>query len=108
MLSSSITRSWSVVWLLCASCRSWDAAPTYSYDSKSGAASGAGRSRAGARRWVGSEEEDGGAMRRRRSNALRKRAAADAGWVSRERIFLESLTAFKRAGARSIAYSPLT
>ena len=61
MLSSSITRSTSVVWLLCASCRSWDAAPTYSYDSKSGAASGAGRSRAGARRWVGSEEEDGGA-----------------------------------------------
>ena len=30
------------------------------------------------------------------------RAAADAGWVDRERIFLESLIAFKRAGADGI------
>ena len=30
------------------------------------------------------------------------RAAADAGWVERERIFLESLTAFKRAGADGV------
>ncbi len=29
-------------------------------------------------------------------------AAADAGWVARERIFLESLTAFKRAGADAV------
>ena len=30
------------------------------------------------------------------------RAAADAGWVDDERIFIESLTAFKRAGADGI------
>ena len=30
------------------------------------------------------------------------RAAADAGWVDDRRIFLESLTAFKRAGADGI------
>ena len=41
-------------------------------------------------------------VREAAEEAARLRAAADAGWVERERIFMESLIAFKRAGADGI------